>query len=272
MVSMLQQVSGAFIGPKGIMKKLLISFLVVTGVAHATSAKFPKRLIQEIEAKYLEKYKNLSDSQKQEKYLIAISELAELGDYEGAITLAESGYKLKHITLDYYDLFLSLLRLHGTKERYNEVFNDLFHENFRTKNEEEKSVLGDIILDYMLLNSIFSHELKPRIENVYKSISESTFKSRSQLVQSIIYAKKTKYKEALALIKPTQYSGLEELLYYAFLQKMNGLPLTSKSPTLSNIYKDLIALIETTDKEKLVETLKGHGDILEESPLYEVLK
>lgn len=253
------------------MKYLIIPLLLsYAPLGHTT--KFPQEVILRVEKEYLQKYKDLPNSQKIEKYLIAISELAELGDYEGAITLAENGYKIKNISLEYYDVFLSLLRRHGTKERYNQVFNDLFHDNFRIKTDEEKSVIGDIILDYMLLNSTLPHELKPRIENIYKSMSEDGFKSRSHLVQSIIYAKKQKYKEALSMIRPNQYSGLEELLYFAFLQKMNGLSLTSKTPALTNIYKDLISIIETSEKDKLVELLKGHEDILEESPLYEVLK
>lgn len=255
------------------MKYLFFAFLITsTGTAYSAPMTFDEAVIKEVEKKYLEKYKNLSDRQKQEKYLIAISELCEVGDFKGALYLAESGYKLKNITIEYYDVFLTLLKQYGAKERYNEVFNDLFKDSFKVKTEEEKSTIGDMILDYMLLNSTLPFELKPRIENIYKSIQFENFIKRADLVKAIIYSRKEKYKDALALTKVTESSGLEELLFIAFLEKMNDKPITVKTQPLINIYGGIIKIIEATPRELVVKTIKGHEDIMEETPLFEALK
>lgn len=252
--------------------KYLFLLLIMNGAFAQAPVPLDETIIKEVEKKYLEKYQHLSDKQKQEKYLIAISELCELGDFKGALQLAESGYKLKNTTLEYFDIFLTLLKQHGTKERYNEVFRDLFHDSFRIKNEEEKSTIGDILLDYMLFNSLLPSQLNPREENIFNSLLSENFTHRSSLVKAIILARKSQFKDALALLKVKDTSGLEDLLFISFLEKMNGKAISVKTPLLTTIYGNVLKIIESTPPENLVKALKGHEDIMEETPLYEAIK
>ncbi len=245
---------------------------MTSGVAFATPAHFPAKIIKEVEAKYLEKYKDLPDRQKIEKYIVAISELSELRDYQSAIVLAESAYKLKNKPLTFYGIYLDLLKATGDKNRHNEVFEDVFKQNYKFHDEEEKELIADIILNYLLFNFMLPHQLPTKIENIFNIVQTDYIKERSLHVRAIVLAKNKKFKEALGLLKVKDTSGLEELLFISYLQRMSGAKLTVITPLLAQIYPTAVNIIKNEPQELINEKLKQSKDILTDSHLFEVLK
>lgn len=254
------------------MKYFLLSLLLTSAVIKAGPGHFSPKVIKEVESKYLEKYKDLTDRQKLEKYIIAISELSELRDYKAAIILAESAYNLKNKTLEFYGIYLELLKTTEDKSTYIKIFEDVFLQNFKLRDEESKETMGDIILNYLLLSSKLPNELDTKIERIFNSVQTEYIKERSLHVRSIILARNKHFKEALSLLSVKDTSGLEELLFISYLQRMSGAKLTVVTQLLSQIYSDALYIIKNEKIELINEKLKASGDILTDSYLYEVLK
>lgn len=259
--------------------KFFIIFILGLAFAHAEEF-LPEKLkavsykeIDKFEKELLSYFKKLTPKEKQEKYLLAGRYFSQVGEFEKAFYILEKGVTLEKPHTEYLVEFFSLMDHLQKKAQIEKYFTSVIRAgNFRNQGPDE---LCEVILIYLKSTQVLSQSLKE--DFLKEGIKKSSSAFRIKWMDSITLAKQGEFKKSFDMLKDLKPLGEEESIYVSYLQKKNNLlpkfcTKVQSFPELSErtSYKKS-CLILLNENQNLEEKLKDTNEIMEHTPLYEVL-
>jgi tetratricopeptide (TPR) repeat protein len=216
----------------------------------------------------LKKYfKDLNPKELQKKYFLASRHFSQVGEIDKATYILEKGLKLAEPDIEYVRDLLSYYDFKKQKDRLKETYTQIIEEN--KFSVSDKSLLTEVIMIALRNFHVLSSEIKtPHLKANLKAIEDKT---QMKWIDSITYTLRGNYKEALAEVKSLKPQGEEDKIYVSYLQKKNKLiPKFCMQVDRRIFYKKSCEVLLTKDN-KIEEELKQTKEIMEFTPLYEVL-
>lgn len=217
-------------------------------------------------------YKDLPPEKIQQKYLLASRHFSQIGEYGKALYILEKGISISKPDTGYLRDLISLLDQQKKKEEIQKYFTKyITNKSFNNTDIDE---LSEIILIYMRNDKILSTDIDEFLQDALK---KSAVQEQVKWLDSITHARSKRFKDALAQLKGLNLQGEEENCYFSYLQKKNGVLPKYCSKVLA--YPDLkkrtsylkTCTVLVNEKSDIEQKIKSTDEIMEFTPLYEVL-
>lgn len=263
---------------------LLASLSVMSATDQTDLTKMTLDELKKYEITFLGKLKEQSatEAEIQEKYLVAAKKFSEVEEHEKAFYLLEKGFAISKPSIGYIYIYLSYIQSLGK----NKEFVPAFEKSIKKIDAQNVSKMSDVEIDqasehiitYMRIKNIPSSKLNPT--ELKMILDRSTIKDSLNWNDSIVSARNGNYKEALTFLDSVTMVGEADGIYKSYLQAKLGqipkycLSIVTFPQKLESFYsKKICKLLSDPGKKKdLDEKLRATGELLEFTPLYEVLK
>jgi len=239
--------------------------------------------IKKYEVSFLEKLKqqNATNEEIQEKYLLAAKKFSEVEEHEKAFYLLRKGLEFSTPSIEYSYIYLNYIQSLDKQKEFVPAFEKLFGKLDSSRIDkmtvEEVDQATEHIVTYMRIKNTPSSGLSTELKKI---IEKSSIKTSIYWNDSIISARAGKYEKAYELLNSVETIGEADNIYKSYLQAKLGkipkycLSIVTFPQKLESFYSKKICklLAEPGKKSDLDRKLRETGELLEFTPLYEVLK